>query len=95
MDYHHIVAQGALGAESARGVLFKVGITVNDQVNLVAIKTGLHRRLHTILYYTMVNKIMEKAFDIKLSYAVNRKTVTTALGRIRGFLLAMSGASPF
>ena len=61
---HHIVAQKAKTAEPARRILEKVGIDYyNDEVNHVMIKTGLHRRLHSKLYYAWVNDRITQAYE--------------------------------
>ena len=61
---HHIVAQKAKTAEPARRILEKVGIDYyNDEVNHVMLKTGLHRRLHSKLYYAWVNDRITQAYE--------------------------------
>ena len=63
------VSSGASGAkqktaEPARRILEKVGIDYyNDEVNHVILKTGLHRRLHSKLYYAWVNDRITQAYE--------------------------------
>jgi len=92
---HHIVAQTARKAQLARDVLKRVGIGVNHKRNLVSIKTGLHRRLHTNKYYETINDIMNSAYSKKYSYSTNQLRVFTALDLIKAWLLSKSFLSPF
>ncbi|KXG08411.1 tRNA(Glu)-specific nuclease WapA [Anoxybacillus sp. P3H1B] len=94
-ELHHIVAQKAGKAEPARRILEKVGIGVNDKENLVRIKTGLHRRLHTTKYYQAVNTIIGSVYNTKYGRKVNRKRVVAALEAIRTWLEVQSFLSPF
>lgn len=94
-ELHHIVAQNAKKAQSSRDILRKVNISVNSSENLVSIKTGLHRRLHTNLYYSSVNSIMSKAYNKKYSYNTNKNRVKAALRTIKTWLKLKSAASPF
>jgi RHS repeat-associated protein len=94
-EVHHIVAQTARKAQPARDVLKRVGIGVNHKRNLVSIKTGLHRRLHTNKYYETINDIMNSAYSKKYSYSTNQLRVFTALDLIKAWLLSKSFLSPF
>jgi RHS repeat-associated protein len=60
-DAHHIVAATALLADPARQVLGSVGMNINDPNNGVFLDSGYHQSLHTNLYYTTVNNIMQGA----------------------------------
>ena len=67
-EIHHIVfiAQKAKKkAQFARGILKNVGITVNDSINLISIKTGLHRRMHTNVTIPQSNTLMGNAYKQK------------------------------
>ena len=65
---HHIVAGRAEGAFEARSILWKYGISVNDAVNGVFLPTvksasdaTYHPGLHTVEYYSQVNKMLNSA----------------------------------
>jgi hypothetical protein len=58
---HHIVAQRALIADPARKVLERLGINVDGAVNGVFLPAAQHRRLHSIPYYTAINKALADA----------------------------------
>ncbi len=94
-EIHHIVARRASFAERARQVLKKVGIGTSNSENLVLIKTGLHRRLHTLLYYSLVNNIMEKAYYSANSYSRRRAKVFATLKILNQYLKRLSNLSPF
>ncbi|WP_306569886.1 RHS repeat-associated core domain-containing protein [Faecalispora jeddahensis] len=95
-EIHHIVAKKAPNAGVARTVLNNVGIGYNSSYNLVSIKTGLHRRLHTNEYYGWANSIVISAYN---SASMNKtkqwSNVLGALNTLRGYLLAMDAVSPF
>jgi len=77
------------------GTVRKVGLNVNNPQNLISIKTGLHRRLHTNKYYETINNIMNYAYNKKYSYKTNRKRVIAALDAIKVWLKTKSFFSPF
>ena len=65
---HHIVAGKDKRAASARAILLKYGIDINDAVNGVFLPTvknvspaAYHRSLHTKKYYDNVNEMLNKA----------------------------------
>ena len=95
-ETHHIVAKMAHNAQQAKNILAKVGIGINSSLNLVSLKTGLHRRLHTNAYYGWANSVIISAYN---SANGNRSkqyaNVVSALGVIRSFLLSMDAVAPF
>ena len=95
-ENHHLVAKGAKNAEYAREVLTSVGISVNSPENLLLIKTGLHRRLHTDLYYGWANSVVIAAYrNAGSDKAEQKKAVLGALGIIRGVVKTLDLISPF
>lgn len=62
-EVYHIVAKKVKNAQAARDILDKVGIAYNSSHNLVSIKTGLHRRLHTTEYYALANSVIIIAYN--------------------------------
>ena len=56
-EIHHIVAQ------QAPNVSLNVGLGYNSPYNLVSLKTGLHRRLHTNEYYGWANSVIISAHN--------------------------------
>lgn len=102
-ERHHIVAQGASKAEEARKVLTKCKIKYKtDLRNLIWLQTGLHRRLHTNLYYAFVNPLVINAYHKGLT--LNKKknnTKAAVLGventllRLKIFLENLNNASPW
>ncbi|MBQ7344495.1 MAG: AHH domain-containing protein [Oscillospiraceae bacterium] len=93
---HHIVAKRASNASYAKKILNAVGIRIDPPLNLVSLKTGLHRRVHTNMYYGWANSVVISAYH---SANGNKKAqylnVVGALSVIRTFLLAMNEVSPF
>ena len=68
IEWHHIVAKQAYKAMDARDVLSTVGIDwKRSSDNLIYIKTELHRRLHTNMYYSYVNTLVVNAFNKGMS----------------------------
>ena len=94
---HHIVAQKAKTAEPARRILEKVGINYyNDEVNHVMLKTGLHRRLHSKLYYAWVNDRITQAYERgEGNLTLQREYVIFELGRIRMELQVLNEFFPY
>ena len=104
-EKHHIVAQGAnrTKSEEARQVLTKCGIKYKtDKRNLILIQTGLHRRLHTNLYYSFVNPLVINAYNKGLT--LNRKKnnikaailgVVSTLKYLKIFIRNLDNASPW
>ena len=54
-EKHHIVAKRDPRAWFSRIILFKSGISINDPRNLVYVKKGYHRVIHTNVYYGILN----------------------------------------
>ena len=65
------------------------------QMNKVSISTCLHRRLHTKLYYELVNIVIVGAYN---SAGGDREqqveNVTSALGAIRSFIFVLDRMTP-
>lgn len=79
---HHIVAKRHKVAEPARKVLKGVGIGLDDPINKIRLKRGLHQHLHNTLYMKWINNEMEKASKY------GRLSVETELDTIRLILEA-------
>ena len=95
-EVHHIVAKKAPNAQAARDILDDVGIEYNSPDNLVSLKTGLHRRLHTNLYYSWANSIVISAYhSANGDKTLQRAYVLTALNTIRMSLLLMDQVAPY
>lgn len=93
-EYHHIVARKSYKASVARNILTRIKISVDNNENIVNIKTGLHRRLHTNLYYGFVNIMVAQAYNNgKISQRKNR--VIQALRTIKGMIQTMDNTAPF
>ena len=54
-EKHHIVAKRDRRAWFSRIILFISGIDINDPINLVYVKKGYHRVMHTNVYYGILN----------------------------------------
>ena len=94
-EVHHIVAQRATGAAPAQKILADLEIGIDEPVNKVSISTCLHRRLHTKLYYELVNIVIVGAYN---SAGGDREqqveNVTSALGAIRSFIFVLDRMTP-
>ncbi len=85
---HHIVAQSASAAAKARHYYeaeYGTG-QINNSRNLVTIRTSLHTHLHTNLYYTSVNYIVEEAYK--------KSCLTEALRFMKNSLKSLSNICP-
>ena len=95
------MAKQAYKAMDARHVLSTVGIDwQRSSDNLIYIKTGLHRRLHTNIYYAYVNQLVVIAHNynkVGLSEAklktIRKQRVETVLYGLRKIIKAMDYAS--
>ena len=95
-EWHHLVAQAAPNASLARNILNSVGIKINDGENLAYIKTGLHRRLHTNVYYGWANRIVISAYGSANTGKVQqRSNVINALRSIRGYVMTLDLYAPY
>ena len=62
-EEHHLVARKSPNAARAASILNKVlPGGVEDPLNKVLVKTSVHRRLHTNLYYTFANNLVIGAY---------------------------------
>ena len=97
MEKHHIVAKMAKNAKLARVILASVGIDYwNSSENLVKIKAGLHRRLHTNKYYGWANSVVISAYKAANGDLGKQSfNVKSALGNMKNILETISGLSPF
>ena len=95
-EVHHIVAKKATNAWRAKQILNNVDIGINSSANLVSLKTWLHRRIHTNLYYGWANSIVISAYQSAgKNYAKQRANVLGALNTIRTYLLSINATIPF
>ena len=95
-EVHHIVAKGATKAKDAQNALANVGIKYNiDNRNLIRIKTGLHRRLHTNKYYAFVNNVVVNAYKKGKSYNERKNNVEKVLKNLKNMISTMNKMAPF
>ena len=94
-EVHHIVAQRATGADRARKILDKLKIGIDEPINTVSINTCLHRRLHTKLYYELVDAIIVSAYNSAGGDREQQtKNVKAALGTIKAFIVGLEKITP-
>ena len=90
------MAHAASRAELARDILKGYGMNPKtEKRNLVDIKTGMHRRLHTSAYYIGVNAILIKANGGSLTLITRRNSVFSTLNGLRRGLRALSDSLPW
>ena len=68
---------------------------VENPINKISLKTGLHRRLHTFLYYGITNMIIIEAYCSSTDPSEQEKNVVIALGILRGILAYLNQAAPY
>lgn len=105
-ELHHIVAKKSLrfhDAHLSRVILSKFGYykafaldnaDVDNPVNLVYIKTSLHRRLHSYEYHAYVYNMLNSVFDPLKTDDENKEPITKKLGIIAAQLQALSELFP-
>ena len=94
-EVHHIVAQRATGAAPAQKILADLEIGIDEPVNKVSINTCLHRRLHTKLYYELVNVVIVGAYNSASGDREQQiENVTSALKAIRSFIFVLDRTTP-
>lgn len=94
-EVHHIVAQRATGADCARKILDELKIGIDEPINTVSINTCLHRRLHTKLYYELVDAIIVSAYNSAGGDREQQtKNVKAALGTIKAFIVGLEKITP-
>ncbi|HJI91017.1 MAG TPA: AHH domain-containing protein [Clostridiales bacterium] len=94
-EVHHIVAQRATGADRARKILDELKIGIDEPINTVSINTCLHRRLHTKLYYELVDAIIVSAYNSAGGDREQQtKNVKAALGTIKAFIVVLEKITP-
>lgn len=95
-ELHHIIAKNAAGAAKAKTCLNNAGISVEDSRNKIRLKKGLHKRIHTWLYYRMTSEIITKSFKAANgNKSKERKNVLDALAILKGTLEALNKVAPF
>ena len=82
-EEHHIVAKKSPKSIIARKCFDDVGLSVEDKFNKVPVKTGIHRRLHTNVYYGLINT------GVLIAYALGRDRDSKA-NNIKAFVGTVS-----
>ena len=95
-EWHHMVAKGAPNAQRAAQVLKSVGLDVNSDENLIYLKTSVHRRIHTNIYYGWANSLVISAYNSAAgNHDLQYSNVRSALGVIRTYLEALAATAPW
>ena len=90
-ETHHIVAKGSYKAEEARTILEELYTNGTEEpINKVSLKTGLHRRIHTDVYYAITNTLVTYAHksangDKVLARKRVNETLETIKKTLKGF----------
>ncbi len=93
-EWHHVIAKRAQRAFPARWRWLSLGNDINSIENLVYIKYGLHRRLHTNEYYSLVNDFVSRAYD-NASGSTRKKKVRNVVRALKDWLQFLDKVSPF
>lgn len=94
-EIHHIVAKGAYKATEARKVLNSVGISVESSLNKIPLKKGLHKRLHTNMYYKVVNEMVIKCYNMSNKKNRQQNNVKGVLKILKRTLEGLNAMAPF
>ena len=94
-EEHHIAAKSAFKAKEAAAILNAVlPGGVEDPLNKVMLKTSVHRRIHTNLYYSVVNCLIVKAYyDAGDDPNKQYNNVVSTLETLHGFLSGLNALS--
>ena len=71
----------------ARKCFDDVGLKVEDDFNKVKVKTSLHRRLHTNIYYGLINTGVLIAYAIGRDKDSKAKNIKAFVGAVGGILM--------
>ena len=95
-EVHHLVAREALNAAPAAAILDELlPDGVENPINKMSIKTGLHRRLHTNLYYGIANAMVITAYYSSEEPAQQQMNVVVVLGLLRGIVAYLNAMAPY
>ena len=95
-EVHHLVAKKARNAAFAAEILNQIlPDGVENPINKISIKTGLHRRLHTNLYYYVANSLVINAYLASDDPARQQENVVIALGLLRGIVSYLNIIAPY
>lgn len=91
-EEHHIVAKKAVNAKKTAHILNSILPNgVEDPLNKVMLKTSVHRRVHSGLYYLIVNQIVISAYDqANGDYAKQYQNVVSVLAALSEFLQCLN-----
>lgn len=70
-------------------MLASVDIKTSDPLNVILIRTEVHRRLHTQVYYNWVNSVLIAA-NVGESFEQRKANVEAALRALRGCFIAIT-----
>jgi hypothetical protein len=90
---HHIVAKKAYKADLARTLLKRAGLDVNITENQVQLKQRFHARLHTNLYYQLVNASVGLAYDTHQSFEDKKEKAKRIKYTLKAIGFILSSAS--
>ena len=94
-EYHHIVAKAAKAALPARTIVNRLlAKGVENKKNKVYIKYSLHRHLHTKIYYSSVNAVVQNADKAGKSKNAKKQNVEYSLNFLKTILTIISVNSP-
>ena len=97
-EYHHIVAKAAKAAKAAlpaRTIVNRLlAKGVENKKNKVYIKYSLHRHLHTKIYYSSVNAVVQNADKAGKSKNAKKQNVEYSLNFLKTILTIVSVNSP-
>lgn len=95
-EKHHIVARGDHRAAYTKSLLRWSGIDPeNGKENLINIKTGLHRRLHTNSYYRVTNEVIIKSYNVGKNTEDKKSGIKRALAILKVAVGVLNQAAPF
>ena len=91
------MAKKAHNAKYAADILNEVfSLGVEDPRNIVSIKTGLHRRIHTDIYYGWANSVIISAYESANGDKEKQvSNVSNALASVRTYVLLLDCGAPF
>ena len=95
-EVHHLVAKEARNARPAAAILKEtLPDGVENPLNKIRIKTGLHRRLHTKIYYGIANSYVIGAYYLGHDAESRQQNVTISLLVLWTIVYNLNSAAPY
>ncbi len=98
-EYHHIVPRSNISwstkAQEVRKIYINAGYSINNSMNIIILKTGIHRKLNSHVYYNVLYGVFSICCYSGQSKTEKKYGVVMALGIMRSILQQLNSLSPY